>query len=207
MRLIFFICFILSYSIGVCSLTDSTESGEDVINKKPRLNHASFYVATDFLSLMNSVISKEVIVPSVTGEVCFNHTLGLLLNTTVSKEVSRYYNRTWYLVCPEIRWYKLNEDCSAMHLGIYCSLKKASISIDHRDTTASVFKYKESFFETGVSGGYKVLLKDHWVVNPAAYAGISNRVDVQVLDAVRTVNFYTKAEFVVRVVLLVGYRF
>ena len=197
-------------SFLVCSFSITAQTGlgnVSIKNKKEVLHYASFYISTDILSFLNYVISAKDKKATLSGEVCFDHLHSFQLNLDLGPEYFDNYIRSEFIIRPEFRLYYLNEDCSAFHIGAYCSFEEAVVSNRKNRTVKSLLNYKESIFETGLSGGYKILINDCWVINPAAYAGISNRYRFQSLDKNSSPRFYTKAGMEIRVVLQVGYRF
>src|SRR6188768_3598701 len=77
----------------------------------------SFYVTTDALSLLNSVIQSELKTFSISGEICINHTYGLMITASIENEHVHNYNRNGMQFNPEFRWYLGGEECSAFHIG------------------------------------------------------------------------------------------
>lgn len=194
----------------VCPFWISAQAGlgnAAIKNRKGVLHYTSYYISTDVLSFLNYVISKENKKVTLSGEVCFDHLHGFQLNLNLGTEYFDNYIRSDFIVKPEFRLYYLNEDCSAFHIGAYCSFEEAEVSYRKNSTLNSHLDYKESIFETGLSGGYKVLINDRWVINPVAYAGISNRYRFRSLDKNNSPHFFTEARMEISVVLQVGYRF
>ena len=201
------IYFFILYSANLYSQTDLTFGSEKIVPDNSSLHHNSYYISSDLLSIFNSVISKENIKVTIAGELCMDHLYGFILNTGIKKENFGDYNRSAFLFSPEFRWYKLDESCSALHLGAYCSFEEATVFIKKQGPVISKLKYKESIFEMGLSGGYKALINEHWVINPLVYVGISNRYRLFIFEALNNASSFGEAEMMVRIALQVGYRF
>jgi hypothetical protein len=198
----FFLCFSKSYS-----QTGTTDIRKKSFHNKANSNYTSYYISTDVLSLLNTAISNEGICIPVSGEVCINHTIGLKLNAALKSEVNNVSEKKGYLLCPEVRFYFLNNDCSALHIGAYCSFEESTTAIEKHTTTYSFLKYNESVFEAGISGGYKILFNNRWVLNPVAFVGISNRYQFYLKEAINTSYYFTESVLNVQVFLQAGYRF
>ena len=197
-------------SFLVCSFSISAKTGLGnawIKNRNGVLHYTSYYISTDILSFLNYVISNKDKKATLSGEVCFDHLFSFQLKLDLGSEHFDDYIRSEFIISPEFKLYYLNEDCSAFHIGAYCSFEEAVVLNRKNGTVKSLINYKESIFETGLSGGYKVLINDRWVINPAAYAGISNRYRFRSLDKNSSPRFYTEAGMEIRVVLKVGYRF
>ena len=205
MRYITLFCSFLVCSFSISAQTDLGKASKK--NKNEVLHYASFYISTDILSFLNSVISKKDKNATLSGEVCFDHLYSFQLNVNLESQHFNKYKRAGFRISPEFRLYYLNENCSAFHIGTYCSFEEAMVSNEKNSKVKTHLEYKESIFETGLSGGYKVLTNDHWVINPAVYAGISNRFHFRSLEKINSPRLFTEAEMIVRVVLQVGYRF
>ena len=172
-------------------------------NKKA---YRSNYLSTDFLSLLNSFISSERTI-YLTGEMCVDHSIGFRINIFHIRDHSTGYIRNAIGAGPEIRLYMMDEDCSAFHLGAYLNFEEGRITKREILTSKVLMDYNESILETGLSGGYKIVFKNHWVLNPAAYAGISNRYNKQILTETDNSFYYTESDLMLRVALEVGYKF
>jgi hypothetical protein len=168
-------------------------------------HHNSFYVSTDALCLLNSIIQSDLSTLSVSGEICIDHTYGLLINAFMENEHVHIYNRKGLEFSPEFRWYLGGEECSAFHLGGYLTFGAAKIIKD--DRFANTFlRYEESTFGGGIAAGYKVLLRDRWTINPAFYVGVSNRYKLHVEEAYNSWPLDKESDSEVKIVLAIGYR-
>ncbi len=169
-------------------------------------HHNSFYVSVDALSILNSVIQSELKTFNVSGEVCINHSYGLIINAAIEKEHIQNYSHDEIQFIPEFRWYFAGEECSAFHLGGYLNFGAGRIIKDERYVSNTYLKYEESFFGGGLSAGYKVLIKDRWTINPACFVGYEKRYKTKVEEAVNAYPQKKESIGEVRVVLGVGYR-
>ncbi len=201
------IYFFILYSANLYSQTDSEFGSEKIVPYNSSVHHKSYYISSDLLSIFNSVISKENNKITVAGELCIDHLYGFILNTAIKKENFGDYSRSAFLFSPEFRWYKLDESCSALHFGVYCSFEEATVFIKKQGTVFSKLKYKESIFEMGLSGGYKALINERWLINPVACFGVSYGYRSNIIERENTSYFYNEAEMMVRIALQVGYRF
>ncbi len=169
-------------------------------------NYISYYITTDLLSAMNSWISKEEQTFMFSGEACLNHEWGFLLNTGLINENSGIYEREGYLISPEVRWYWLNEDCSAPHLGVYFNIEESGYSFYDHGSIPPNHKLNEVIYAIGISAGYKILENDHWAIDPVVYTGFSKTFRRQ-LEGVNTSYRQSNSEMLIRIALQVGYRF
>ena len=170
-------------------------------------HHKSFYVSVDALSVLNSVIQSELKTFSISGEICIDHTYGLMINASIDNEHLHNYNRRGMEFNPEFRLYLGDEECSAFHIGAYASFGAAKVIRDERFSSNTYLKYEESIFGGGVSAGYKVLLRDRWTIDPAFYFGFSNRYKLLIDEAINAWPQSKESGLEVSVILGVGYRF
>jgi hypothetical protein len=203
--------FIGCLSISVVAFTLQLKAGNPEasykFSKNKSSHYYSYYITTDALSLFNSAISKTDNTFIFSGEVCKDHMYGFKINfTSIKNGFTNNYSKG-FLIKPEFRWYLSGDDCSAFHAGIYCSFLNSSTQIGDKKSNDEYIYFKESLFEAGISGGYKVLINERWVINPAAYAGLSNRYNYQIIESRNTGQYFTTAELMINVVLEIGYRF
>jgi hypothetical protein len=132
---------------------------------------------------------------------------GIKVNFTSIKDGFTDNYSKGFVIKPEFRWYLSGDDCSAFHAGIYCSTSNTNTQIDKKKSNDEFINYNESLFEAGISGGYKVLINDRWVINPAAYIGISNRYNYHIIESINMSQYFTTAELKINIVLEIGYRF
>jgi len=162
---------------------------------------ARFEVNTDVLSILNGVIDGEREI-NLSGEMAFKRRFGILFHLATEKENHQWYTKESWNFTAEFRWYFECDCYSASHIGIFSGFMNTNT-----DSHPFYLQQTVSFFENGITGGYKLMISNSWSVDPSVSLFVSSRLQNQIPETFASTSDYGDTELLMRIMLIVGYRF
>lgn len=207
MRKLIFIFIFLSLTKSILAQSDSLDRSDSLEKKKFGLHDVGFAIKTNVLTIMNSSISKKENEISFSGEMCFNTMHGLQLNIDYDKVFGKSYSCSDFRIDIEYIYYIENYNYSGLNVGAYFGLESVATVIGNKKYNSEYLDYRESLLEAGLSGGYQIRLKKHWIINPSVHIGISKLYSLKIFDSINKGYMHEPGGMVARTFLGVGYMF
>jgi hypothetical protein len=178
-------------------------------NRERGLIHPEgFSIKADALSLLNGTINKSLSY-SISGELYFNNEYSFDAGFSIERESEPGMNRIQKTFTNRLRWYFIQDDCncSAFFSGIYFNTVTVHQSVDHHISTTHAVDYSRFALEGGLSGGYQVIFKNHFIVDPAVKAGLEFYHALQHTESGSNSSGSKNGGLILNVQLGIGYRF
>jgi hypothetical protein len=182
------------------SLTDTLPAS--VSNVKE--NRIKMILRTDVLPLMNTLLEENSLEGSVSAELCFGKCYSLILNCNAERYGVNLHVTKKIEPGAEIRWYFEASKEANLHVGLYSFFEFSSNKIDKRKSENQYLYYRESYFESGISGGCCVALTKRIQVDIASYIGGFNRYHINVKEQLNRSPAQRQGALNVRIVLGLG---
>ena len=159
---------------------------------------------TDVLPVMNTLLENNGLEGSLSAEVCFGKCYSLILNCNAERYGVNLLVTKKIEPGAEIRWYFEASKEASLHLGLYSFFEFSSSKIDKRKSENQYLYYRESYFESGLSGGCCVALTKRIQVDISSYIGWFNRYHINVKEQLNRSPTTRQGVLNVRIVLGVG---
>src|SRR5687767_9447288 len=124
---------------------------------------------TDALGLLGSVINRDHIAVSLTGEMAFDCAFGLWITPSLELQKGSIDNKTKKLSAG-LRCYLWEYDYSAVHGGAFITGSHSGLRIDKSITKTSDIHYSRSEIIAGITAGYQ-FFQYSFVIDPVITIG------------------------------------
>jgi hypothetical protein len=128
-----------------------------------------FMLKTDALGLLGTLINRDNVGVSITGEMAFDCAFGLWLRPSLEWQKGNVDCKTKKLSMG-LRCYFWEYDYSAVHGGVFVSGSHSDLRIDKIITKTSDIEYSRSEIIAGITAGYQ-FFQSSFVIDPCIMIG------------------------------------
>jgi hypothetical protein len=190
-------------SLTLRAQPDSTALNDRLLKSPSALHDLRFTAKTDLLAIMNTVIEPAQTDITIGCEMSFSKMNGVQLNLHMRTSHEQDDHDREYRIDARYIYYIEDYEYAGLNIGGICSLLKSKSIPDYKN---SYVKFDELILQFGISGGYRLMFTQHWLISPEACVVVSRVIYGNTLWSGFAGPNYSEGLFE-RVTLEIGYRF